>query len=470
MIPGSAAVAVALRPGRFDPLRIRWIPRGGRLLVVDRVSGQWVLRAPSDELLLRLVGCFTADIPPGLRVDVQRLRDELEQQQIGVVGSERHFDDLTTLIVKVTAACNLACTYCYDYESEASARRIDFSHAQAAIAEALELVPADLWVIFHGGEPMLAWQTIEDLVLDAEARAGSLGKRVHFTGQTNMTRLTDRIARFSLDHDIAWGLSLDGPPELHDAARIGHGGLGSYELFERSLRAFPGFVRRAGVMSTITAVNQHRLLEVVEHVRDLGFSLWDWSLFQPVGRGSDLPGQHDLDVEAVLASWSRLFDAVIGGRFDGFEIAPVLKYAKNFVFGPGDNMCMRAECGAGRDLLSISADGTIEACDCIDPHGPLAGLGSLATSTLSDARASARNMEIRRRDTGHRQCADCIWFGVCGGTCMAHAGSVQAVWVLGCELAKLAFDRISSSIAEDDALVRYMMSVGEDPIGTGARS
>jgi uncharacterized protein len=452
-------VAVELRPDRFDPNRVRWLRRGQWLLVMDRLSGRWTIRPETDEPILRLLGCGPGELPPSVRPPVVRLRRLLVDDGIGASTSERHFDDLTTLIVKVTSACNLACTYCYDFEPEEHGARIDVDTAAAAIRECLSLVPAELWVIFHGGEPMLAWSAIERLVLDAEVQAVALGKRVRFTGQTNMTRLTTRIARFSYEHAIAWGISIDGPPALHDAARVGHKGQGSYALFERSLRAFPNFVRRCGAMSTITAINQDHLQAVAEHIRDLGLASWDWSLFQPVGRGRDDADTHELDVDRVLTSWSALFDAVEAGAFSGFQVAPITKYLNNFVSGPGLNMCMRGECGAGRDLMSLSADGTIEACDCIDPAGPLGDLGNFATTTIAEARVSARNGLIRGRNLAVGGCRDCLWFGVCGGTCLAHAGAVDAVWELGCELAKLAFDRVSWSLVHSDALLRYLESL-----------
>lgn len=449
-------VPLQLRPDRFDPTRVRWLRRGTWLLVIDRLSGTWVVLPKDEEPLLRLVGCWPSEIPEPVRPSVLRLRRALVDEGVGVSRSERHFDELTTLIVKMTSGCNLACTYCYDYQPEERGSRINLDGAKMAIAEAIELAPRQLWVILHGGEPMLTWPRIEDLVLSAEELAARAGKVVRFTGQTNMTRLTDRIVRFSERHNIAWGLSLDGPAHLHDAARVTHDGQGSYAMIEQSLRAFPWFVRRSGVMSTITSINQDHLLEVARHVRDLGFPSWDWSLFQPIGRGMASATAHELDVDRVLRSWSQLFDAVEAGEFERFRIAPVTKYVENFISGPGANMCMRAECGAGRDLMSLSADGTIEACDCLDRAGPLGNLGNISSSTLAEARTSDRNRLIRSRDVGSTHCSDCLWYGVCGGTCMAHAGGVDAVWDLGCELAKLAFDRVSWSLCNGDRLADYL--------------
>ena len=453
------ATLVEIHRDRFDPARLRVLPIDDRLLVIDRVSGRWVYLDASDLAVLELLATEPADLPDGVRASVQDMRKMLLADGVGERRSEKRFADLTTLIVKVTSACNLACTYCYDYDSEEYGTRLDPELGVEAIRQALDLAPNGLWVILHGGEPMLAWPTIEHLVLEAEREAVTRGKRIRFTGQTNLTRLTTRIVEFSVAHDIAWGVSLDGPKEVHDHARVRHRGEGSYDTMMDAVRRFPRFVRSCGVMSTITNTNQHLLAEIAVHVRQLGFTTWDWSLFQPVGRASGEPADFEIDTPTLLDSWDRLFDAVVRGDFDGFAVLPVKKYIDNFISGPGANMCMRGECGAARDLLSLSADGTIEACDCIDPKGPLSSLGNLHTGTLEQARMSPRADAIRSRSVGTTACSDCLWYGVCGGTCLAHAGAVDAVWGLGCELSKLAFDRISSSLARDDTVTRYLQSL-----------
>lgn len=458
----AAAVRVApvklVREG-LDPTRLRVLPRGRYLLVMDRISGRWVTLDAGLEPLLRLLGAPTAAVPADLRPGLEGVRRLLRDRAVGVAGSERRFDALTTLIVKLTNACNLACAYCYDYEQFEKARRIEARHALDAIRQGLALCEGRLWVILHGGEPMLVWPLIEDIVTRGEALARESDKAISFSGQSNMTRLTERVVRFSIEHNIDWGVSIDGQAETHDVFRIRHDGRGSYELFAHALERFPRFVRGCGVMSTITQANDARLLEIARHFRDLGMPSWDWTLFQPIGRGRAEADRFEPDGERLRAAWLRLFRAVEGGEFAGFRVLPVTKYLDNFLSGPGRNMCMRPECGAGRDLLSISADGAIEACDCIDPTGPLAGLGHLDDTGLAQARQSPPALAIRGRDVQAGPCGDCIWYGVCGGTCLAHAPSLNDVWAQSCLMSQLAFDTISDSLVRGDALLDYLRSL-----------
>lgn len=454
-----STVAATFYQDALDLARLRVLPRGERLLVMDRVSGRWLTLDGGFADLLPLLGARARDLPEALRPRVGDLRQYLIDQQVGTWSSERRFGQLNTVILKLTNACNYACAYCYDFEKFEHSTTLDPELSTRALGQALDLVDSKLWVILHGGEPMLLWDELERIVCTGEQQARDRGKQIRFVGQTNLSRVNDRVVAFSRAHDIAWGVSIDGVPAVHDALRVTHTGEGTYVTFADAWRRYPSFVRGCGVMSTITAANQSRLLETCRHFRDLSMASWDWSLFQPIGRGRGQAHALSLDGDVLVAGWDDLFRAVESGEFDGFPVLPVKKYLDNFIAGPGGNMCMRGECGAGRDLLSISASGTIEACDCIDPTGPLAGLGDLRTTTLAEARESAVAHTIRGRDLTHTSCADCIWYGVCGGTCLAHSPSVDEVWPEACQLALHAFDRISSSLVSSTRLMDYVASV-----------
>ena len=459
VISPSASDLAEAEEVAFDARRIRVLPRQSKFLIMDQISGLWGLCDREFEALLHQLPEQGSVAIREHAPHVDAFRRSLTHSGLGVPGREKQFSDLNTLILKLTNACNLACTYCYDYEQHESATTLSPAHIKQAISQALSLAPETLYIILHGGEPMLMWPLIEELVMFGNSEARAQNKNVVFTGQSNFTRLTDRIVKFSSEHDIIWGISLDGDPDLNDRFRVDHKGGGSFQKFWRALERYPDFVRQCGVMSTITAHNQAHLTQIARFFRHIGMAAWDWSLFQPIGRGRKQ--QHfKPDMNALIPAWNTLFDAVLDGEFDGFPIMPVQKYLNNFVHGPAGNMCLRPRCGAARDLLSISSDGAIEACDCIDPDGPLSPLGHLDEHTLVDARASSVAVDIRSRDMlQHPRCSACIWYGVCGGTCLAHASAMDEIWEEGCAVALNAFDRISQAVVDGDAIQRYMKSI-----------
>lgn len=444
----------------FEPSRLQWLPRGNNLLVMDRTTGRWVMLPKALEPVVRLLGTHFSsndDVSTQLKDQAGKLRQALMERNIGS-GERKSFDNFNTLIIKVTKSCNLACTYCYDIESGETPQAMDTELGLQAIRQAIDLCNGHLQIIFHGGEPMLVWDTIEQLVIAGEHYAREQDVDIEFTGQTNLTCLTDRKVKFSLDHQLNWGTSVDGPQAQNDIFRVNLRGDGSHRLFERALQRYPEFVRRCGVMTVITSATHDQLLNTARYFHDLGMAAWDWSLFQPIGRGRD-SNVHDFDIEVLKSAWEALLVAVESGEFTGFPVHPVLKYLNNFYHTPGTNMCMRPQCGAARDLMSVSSDGRIEACDALDPVGPYANLGHLSNTSLQQARTSDTARTIRRRNVETGRCGSCIWYGVCGGTCLAHANGLHGIWDDACAMSLLAFEQISNSLANSDSLISYMESI-----------
>jgi uncharacterized protein len=430
-------------------------------LIMDRGNGRWAYVPADDVPLVQLLNIQDHRLPDPVRERRDALASELHE--IGLGGREYGTPpDLNTVILKLTKACNYVCSYCYDLEPEDKIEHLPLETAVQVMEEALELTPHGVGIILHGGEPTLLFSLLKQIVLEGEALARRMVKRITFIGQTNLSKLNREMVDFFQEHQVQWGISLDGPPDLNDRFRVLRNGAGTYRYFERALEQFPDFVRSCGILTTVTSHNDSQLLRIARHFRDVGMRSWNWSLFQPIGMGRQQANLFSFSIDRLLDAWNELFDAVEEGEFDGMRIAPVTAYLENFLSGPGQNMCMKKDCGAGRDLLSVSADGTIQACDCIDPKGPYANLGLVQIGghrSLEKARSHERAELIRSRDITVGQCRDCVWLAVCGGTCMAHAHELNGVWGDQCQIAMLAFSRIATSLAESDALRRYWDSL-----------
>ena len=177
-------------------------------------------------------------------------------------------------------------------------------------------------------------------------------------------------------------------------------------------------VSRIGVLTTVTRHNVNHLQEIALHFQDLGVELWDTSVFQSAGRGE---GQEDLFEPAVadlVSAYLGLLQAIEEGRFTTLGVQCLLSYVRNVLSYQRRNMCLRSSCGAGADLVSISVDGAIEACDCItNPQlrlGRLEAGDPLPRPSIPDGEAiSSRHVD---RLLPFR---DCHWRIVCGGSCLA---------------------------------------------------
>src|SRR5215204_1025088 len=108
---------------------------------------------------------------------------------------------------------------------------------------------------FQGGEPLLNFELIKSIVLEAKHRNRALGKNLAFVIATNLALVTEDILTFCAEHSILISTSLDGPEDLHNANRP-RPGRNSYELAVEGLhkaRAALGFNRVSALMTTTRA-------------------------------------------------------------------------------------------------------------------------------------------------------------------------------------------------------------------------
>jgi uncharacterized protein len=360
---------------------------------------------------------------------------------------------LNTLILKLVGYCDLACRYCYDFHVPTYSRRLSEEVARRAIVDSLDRSGPSLRIIFHGGEPLMAMDQIRSLVPFAQDAARTASRAVTFTVQTNGRHFSPETVDFLLENKFSIGVSLDGPPEINDRHRVDHAGRGHFAEIETALQSDPRLLAAVGVLTTVTRTNARRLLETAKYFRDMGVKGWETTLFQPLGRATDASAQFTPPTDAIIRSYLALFDAVEAGEFDEMAVMPVLRYVRNVLTTERRSMCLRDACGAARDLVSISVDGTIQSCDCIGD--PTLSLGRMDREGIAEALEGPVAETIRSRSTSALSpCRECDWRSFCGGTCLARSGLKQ-VDEQECQIALALFPDIFRRLANSDRLKRY---------------
>lgn len=150
----------------------------------------------------------------------------------------------TTAILKLTATCNLNCTYCYMFNLADQTHRRVPSMMPVEVAEATMSRIRDyanqaglrrFSLALHGGEPTL-WPLAEFKTLFQRVQElRDSGLDVPVTMQTNGLRLRADLLKLLDEYDIRVGVSVDGPPRYNDKTRVTHGGRGSYARVERTV-------------------------------------------------------------------------------------------------------------------------------------------------------------------------------------------------------------------------------------------
>ena len=180
------------------------------------------------------------------------------------------------LCLHIAHDCNLACQYCFAEEGEYHGRRALMSYEVGK--KALDFLIANsgsrrnLEVDFFGGEPLMNWQVVKDLVKYGREQEKLHDKNFRFTLTTNGVLLNDEIMEFCNQEMGNVVLSLDGRKEVHDRMRPFRSGKGSYDLVVPKFQKFADSrgQERYYVRGTFTR-NNLDFAEDVLHFADLGF-------------------------------------------------------------------------------------------------------------------------------------------------------------------------------------------------------
>ncbi len=169
----------------------------------------------------------------------------------------------------------MKCTYCYEgqkkvsekYTKERATDLLHYLHTKIATLTN----DNDLVVNFHGGEPLLAFDTIQYIT---EELLATYGKKVRFGVTTNGLLLTDTMIDFLCKHfDYNLSISIDGTKRVHDFHRKLHNGTGSYDIILPHVKKLLAKRKDLRGRMTFNATTVLYLFESIKHMYDLGFSV-----------------------------------------------------------------------------------------------------------------------------------------------------------------------------------------------------
>jgi uncharacterized protein len=326
----------------------------------------------------------------------------------------------SSLLLKLTGACNLECTYCYDYERERFEARLDFDRARETIAFLLSK-RVDLSIVFHGGEPLLRFDLIREIVKFALEAAGDRD-RLRFSIQTNGTLFTPRVVQFLEEHRFSVGISLDGIDDESNSLRLYRQGVGSLTKVKSLLDRYSGFIREnCGFLAVVSRTSARHLPSFVLWLQENGIRGLSLSFLDLAGRGENLSHEKLSPAEAV-AVCARLIDMIRHGEIGQLALRTLISKIDNLFTSVPRDFCHKGPCAAADDFIVLDAQGAFRTCDCIYNDFFLLGGKNepLVNLVAQPAREAVRERHVWLRDNGS-ECRTCALFGLCGGTCVAKA-------------------------------------------------
>ncbi|EOL43022.1 PapB family radical SAM/SPASM ranthipeptide maturase [Enterococcus phoeniculicola] len=179
---------------------------------------------------------------------------------------------LSSLTLMLIQECNMKCSYCYGEGGEY------FNKGKMSIDTAIKAVDylikeskeKELLVAFFGGEPLMNFRLIKEVVKYCKGKEISTNKIFRFTITTNGTLINKRIEDFLVENNVMIQISLDGNKKQHDKNRFFENRRGSYDLILDRTKSLRERTRVSG-RATLTSENLN-YTEIYNHLNDLGFS------------------------------------------------------------------------------------------------------------------------------------------------------------------------------------------------------
>ena len=339
------------------------------------------------------------------------------------------------LCLHIAHDCNLACRYCFAEEGEYHGRRAIMSYEVGK--KALDFLVANsgnrtnLEVDFFGGEPLMNWEVVKQLVAYGRSLEEEHHKKFRFTITTNGVLLNDEILEFVNKEMGNMVLSIDGRKEVHDRMRPHRGGQGSYD------EIVPKFKKAAEsrgqmnyyVRGTYTHYNTDFAKDVL-HLADLGFK--QISVEPVVAPETEDYAIREEDLPQLLAQYDELAVEMIKRRKEGNGFN-FFHFMIDLEGGP----CVAKRlsgCGSGTEYLAVTPWGDLYPCHQFVGNEDFL-MGNVDEGVLrTDIRDEFKQCNVYAKE----KCKDCFAKFYCSGGCAANSynftGNVNGSYDIGCEL------------------------------------
>ncbi len=374
--------------------------------------------------------------------EVTTLKDEGElftedTFKAGVIDFKKRPVVVKALCLHIAHACNLRCKYCFagdgQYSGDASImsfevgkKAIDFLVANSGTRRNLE-------VDFFGGEPLLNFEVVKQLVEYAHTLEEKANKNFRFTLTTNGVLLNDEIIEFLNKEMSNVVLSIDGRKEVHDNMRPGVSGKGSYDIIIDKFKdvAEKRKQEQYYVRGTFTHYNLDFYKDVI-HLADQGFK--QISVEPVVAEPSAGYAIKEEDLDEIFENYDMLAKELIKRKKENREFN-FFHYMLDLSGGP----CVYKRlsgCGSGTEYLAVTPWGDFYPCHQFVGNTKFL-LGNVDIGIVNeDIRNDFKLCNVYAKE----ECSECFARFFCSGGCAANAynmhGDINSTYEIGCAMQK----------------------------------
>ncbi|NLB16154.1 MAG: thioether cross-link-forming SCIFF peptide maturase [Clostridiales bacterium] len=341
---------------------------------------------------------------------------------------------IKSMCLHVSHDCNMRCRYCFagtgDFhrgrqlmDLETGKRAIDFLLKESGPIKNLELD-------FFGGEPLLNFGVVKELVRYGREKEAPLGKNIRFTITTNGALLDDDSIAFINEHMSNAVLSVDGRREVNDRNRPFEDGSGSYDTI---IPKFRQLVRDRTADWYVRGTYTRDNLDFAEDVLSLNDEGFDQISVEPVVLPEDNPmALREEDLPVIEAEYERLAKAMIERYREGRPFT-FFHFMIDLDAGPCVYKRLKG-CGCGAEYVAVTPGGDIYPCHQFVEY-PEYKMGNVNEGKVD--RTIQRNF-MRCAISKNSECKRCWAKYFCGGGCPANnyafSRDIEKPYKLGCDI------------------------------------
>lgn len=345
--------------------------------------------------------------------------------------------DIKALCLHIAHTCNLTCDYCFAKQGNFCGERavMSFEVGKRAIDFLIENsgTRRNLEVDFFGGEPLMNFEVVKQIVAYARSVEKAHNKNFRFTLTTNGMLIDDDVIAFANKecHNVV--LSLDGRKDVHDRLRKTASGKGSYDIIVPKFQKLVASREGKGyyIRGTFTHNNPDFTKDIL-HMLELGFT--ELSMEPVVCAPDDPYALTDEDMEIVCRQYEILAEEMIKREKEGKGFT-FYHYMIDLTGGP----CIYKRisgCGSGTEYFAVTPWGELFPCHQFvgDNAYSMGDIWKGVTNKDMSGQFKLCNAYARE------ECKDCWAKLYCSGGCAANAyhatGDIRGVYEQGCTLFK----------------------------------
>jgi uncharacterized protein len=286
-------------------------------------------------------------------------------------------------------------------------------------------------VDFFGGEPLMNFDVVKEIVEYARSIEKDHNKNFRFTITTNGILLNDEIQAYINEHMYNVVLSIDGRKEVNDRMRYSANKKGSYDIIVPKFQKMAESRNQTDyyVRGTFTRENLD-FSEDVLHLADLGFKQLS---MEPVVTSEDMEyALRKEDLPVLYEQYEKLAKELVKRKKEGKGFN-FFHFMIDLTQGPCAAKRL-AGCGSGSEYLAVTPEGDLYPCH------QFVGMDEFLMGSVYEG---IKNTDIQKQFQGcnvytKEDCKNCWAKFYCSGGCTANAyqfhGDINKAYKMGCDL------------------------------------